>query len=172
MEQGPLLEVMPSGWKIAAVSIGAWFAVMTGLYFAIAQPVTTLALSGNEAINFAVGGPGGTGGVTTVYALRNACNYQAVGTGGTVNTTVLPTTCKLIATGAITTWNITMPTAPYDTQIVAVSCPGGTATTVAVTYTPGTLSGSAFTACTAGGAAANGAEWIYSASNTTWNRIQ
>ena len=32
-----------------------------------------------------------------------------------------------------------------------------TATTVAVTYTPGTLSGTAFTTCTAGGAAANGA---------------
>lgn len=140
--------------------------------FAWAQPVQITSITGLEAMLLQQGGPGGTGFYTPAYVMRNSFNTQLVATGATVNTTVLPQTGKLIATGAITTWNITMPTTPYDGETVAVSCAGGTATTVAVTYTPGTLSGTAFTTCVAGGVSPNGAEWIYSLANTTWYRIQ
>src|SRR5215475_8550446 len=157
--------------KWLAIGVGASLGV-AALAVAIAQPVATLALTGNEVIVAAIGGPGGPSTFVPVFALRGACNYQAIATGATVNTTVAQGTCKLIATGAITTWNITLPTAPYDGQLIAVACPGGTATTVAVTYTPGSLSGTAFTTCTSGGVSPNGAEWLYTASNTTWNRIQ
>lgn len=110
----------------------------------------------------------------TVNQIRNAAGVLAVPTGTTVNTTVPNTVSKAIATGAITTWNITFPTAPYDGEMLAVGCPGGTAT-VAMSATLPTgvaVVGTAFTACTSGGAAANTAEWIYSLSANTWYRIQ
>ena len=138
----------------------------------VAQPLVQQALSGNEVVSVAIGGPGGPSTFTSIAALRGSAGYTAVATGGTVNQTVPNTSSKIVVTGAITTLNLTMPTVPYDGQTVAINCPGGTITTVAVTYTPGTLSGTAYTACTAGGTAAQGAMWIYSASNTTWNRIQ
>jgi len=152
---------------------GAAIAALTGL--AIAQPVVTQNLSGNEGVLFQTGGPGGTSGITTVYVLRNGTGYQTQATGGTVNTTVANTVAKLVATGAITTWNITLPTVPFDGQMVEVACPGGTATTVAMSASAPagvTIVGTAFTACTAGGAAANTAEWIYSTSANAWYRVQ
>jgi hypothetical protein len=151
---------------------GAALAALTGL--AIAQPVFTLNLSGNEIVNAALGG-GGTGIQTPTFVLRNGTGYQTQATGGTVNTTVANTVAKLVATGAITTWNITLPTAPFDGQMVEVACPGGTATTVAMSAsTPAgvTIVGTAFTTCPTGGAAASTAEWIYSVASNAWYRVQ
>ena len=149
--------------------VGGAFGLLTTL--ALAQPAIQ-ALTGNEAVLAQAGGPGGSGFFTTVAALRGSKGYTAVATGGTVNQTVPNTTSQIVVTGAITTLNLTMPTAPYDGQTVQIACPGGAATTVAVTYTPGTLVGTAFTTCASGGVSPAGAEWIYSASNTTWYRIQ
>lgn len=162
------------GFAVAGTAFAVSALAMIGMagLVTVAQPLVVQALTGNEVITASAGGPGGQSFFVSIAALRGGTNYTAVAAGTTVNTTVPNASSKVFSTGAITTWNITMPTAPYDGQMVAVSCPGGTATTVAVTYTPGTLVGTAFTTCTAGGAAANGAEWIYSAANTTWNRIQ
>jgi hypothetical protein len=110
----------------------------------------------------------------TVNQLRNAAGVLLVPTGTTVNTTVPSTASRAIATGAITTWNITFPTAPYDGEMLEVSCPGGTATVAMTATLPASVAvvGTAFTACTSGGAAANTAEWIYSIGANTWYRIQ
>lgn len=110
----------------------------------------------------------------TLNQIRNATGYQLVATGGTVNTTVPNTTAKLLATGAITTWNVTLPTSPYDGEMLEVACPGGTATVAMTATLPAgvTIVGTAFTACTAGGVASVTAEWIYSTSANVWYRIQ
>src|SRR5882672_4137631 len=94
--------------------------------------ITPNTLTGNEAWSCAIGGPGGPSTFCTTNLMRNSSGYQLVATGGTVNTTIQQTTGKLIATGAITTWNITLPASPFDGETVAVACPGGTATTVVV----------------------------------------
>ena len=71
------------------------------------------------------GGPGGTGYFTTIQALRNATGYSLITTGTTVNTSVSQASAKVMAGGAITTWNITLPSPAYDGEDVAVACPGG-----------------------------------------------
>lgn len=137
--------------------------------------------TGLEQINVLAPNTGSGGAITapqvttiTVNQIRNAAGTQLVATGGTVNTTAPNTISKLIATGAITTWNVTFPTAPFDGLSLAVACPGGTATVAMTATLPAgvTIVGTAFTACTSGGAAANTAEWIYSAAANVWYRIQ
>lgn len=141
---------------------------------ALAQTIVTLNLSGNETILIQVGGVGGGSGATTVNALRNAQGYLLVATGTTVNTTVPNTASRVIATGAIATWNITLPIVPIDGQVVEVACPGGTAAVAVTATAPSgvTIVGTAFTACTSGGVAANTAEFQYSKSANVWYRIQ
>lgn len=112
----------------------------------------------------------------TINQIRNAAGVQVVATGTTVNTTVPNTVSKLVASGAITTWNIIFPVLPYDGELLAVACPGGAATTVAMATTGGptgvAVVGTAFTACGSGGAAADTAEWVYSRTANVWYRIQ
>ncbi len=162
--------------KLRTLLAGAFVALALCGGYALAQvTISPNTLTGNEAWVCAVGGPGGPSTFCTTNLMRNSSGYQLVATGGTVNTTVPQTTGKLIATGAITTWNVTLPASPFDGETVAIACPGGTAT-VAVTANAvpasTTISGTAFTACTAGGAAANTAEWLYSLSANVWERIQ
>lgn len=152
--------------RLALALVGVAFATL-----AHAQQVTTSNLVGTETFNGAAS-LGGSGITVPGYVLRGGCGYTAVGAGTTVNTTVPNTSCKVIATGAITTWNITLPTTPFDGEMVQVTCPGGAATVAMSATAPSgvTIVGTAFTACTAGGAAT--AEWLYSTSANTWNRIQ
>jgi len=163
--------------KLRTLLAGALIALAVASPAIYSWAQTTLSpntLTGNEAWVCAIGGPGGPSTFCTTNLMRNSSGYQLVATGGTVNTTVPQTTGKLIATGAITTWNINLPTAPYDGQLVAIACSGGTATTaVAATLPSGvTIVGTAFTVCTSGGVAANTAEYIYSTSANVWYRIQ
>jgi hypothetical protein len=131
-------------------------------------------ITGNEIVSVAGTGPQ-IQSVTT-NQLRNANNYQLQGAGTTVTVTANANVAKFVVTGAITTLNLTMPPSPADGQTFEVACPGGTASTVAMSAnaTPSgtTLSGTSFTGCTSGGAAANGAEWIYGLANNIWYRIQ
>jgi hypothetical protein len=61
--------------------------------------------------------------------------------GGTVNTPVPPLNINVFAQGAITQWNVDLPTTPFDGEMVGVGCPGGAVTTITivapVTITPG-----------------------------------
>src|SRR6266705_5084467 len=119
--------------KLRTLLAGAFVALALCGGYALAQvTISPNTLTGNEAWVCAVGGPGGPSTFCTTNLMRNSSGYQLVATGGTVNTTVPQTTGKLIATGAITTWNVTLPASPFDGETVAIACPGGTAT-VAVT---------------------------------------
>jgi hypothetical protein len=141
---------------------------------ALAQTVVTTNLVGtNEFVLIQSGSVGGTGGIVPDYVLRSGANHQLVATGTTVNTTVNAQTEEVLATGAITTWNITLPTAPYLGQKVIINCPGGTVTTLAISATlPSGVAivGTNPTSCTSGGAIANGVGFVYAVAANTWYR--
>ena len=153
-----------------------WIAGIGGLALlsavAWAQVPATLNLTGNEIFLGALPG-GGSQIAVPSFVLRNASNHTLVAAGTTVNTTVPNTSELVLATGAITTWNITLPTAPYVGQRVIVNCPGGTATTIVVSATlPAsvTIVGTALTSCTSGGTIAQGAGFQYSKNQNKWFR--
>ena len=109
----------------------------------------------------------------TINQIRNATGYVLVGAGTTVATQVANTAENVLATGAITTWNVNLPTAPFDGELVSISCPGGTASTlnVAATLPTGvTIVGTANPTCTSGGA--SGAEYTYTTSGNIWYRLR
>ena len=139
---------------------------------AAAQVPATFNLTGNEIVRAALPGGGSDIAVPT-FVLRNGSNHTLVAAGTTVNTTVPNTSEEVLATGAITTWNITLPTAPYAGQRVIINCPGGTVTTIVVgaTLPAGvTIVGTALTSCTSGGTIAQGAGLQYSKSQNKWFR--
>ena len=143
---------------------------------AVAYAQATLNLSGaNEYVLVQTGGIGGQGVAVPDYVLRSGENHQLVATGTTVNTQVNAQTGIVLATGAITTWNVNLPLTPYTGQRVIINCPGGTITTLAIGATaPASVSlvGTNPTSCTSGGAIANGSSWTYSTSANTWYRYQ
>jgi hypothetical protein len=167
--------------KFMAGSIGLALLFMGGIGYLIAQvPALFIASpTGLEQINVVVPSSGTV--VTnpqtqtvTINQIRNASGYLLVGAGTTVTTQIPNTVSKVLATGAITTWNTVFPVAPYDGEMLAIACPGGTATVATSATLPAgvTIVGTAFTSCTSGGIGANTGEWEYSLAQNTWYRIQ
>lgn len=160
--------------KLSRWLIGGALALGLGLGYAIAQTVVTTTLVGTEFFNGQAGSVGGGGIVVPTYVLRNASNHQLVATGTTVTTQVLPINKVVIATGAITTWNINLPLTPYAGEEVLINCPGGTASTIVLTATKPTsvaIVGTALTSCTSGGTGQYAAAFQYSLGANTWYRI-
>lgn len=146
-----------------------------GIERAIAQPAGVPGLylaspTGNEQIN--VLGLGPQIETVTINQIRNAAGYTLVPAGTTVTTNVPNTSSIVLATGAITTWNVNFPTAPFDGLTLKVGCPGGNAGTInlAATLPSGVaiVSNASFGACTSNADAA----WIYSASANVWYRTE
>lgn len=152
------------GAALAAAFLGA----------AWAQTVVTQALTGNENVRFSLP-VGGTGGVTTVNALRNATSLSTIGAATTVNASSVASTGLLIATGAVTTLNATLPPSPFNGQRWGVACPGGTITTltISVNSTPSgqTITGVNPTTCSAT-LSPTAATFTYGALSNTWFRTQ
>ena len=160
-----LKHTLLAGALLSALAIGAAFA----------QSVVTSNLSGNELLRASIGlQPGGSGTYVPSYVLRSGANHQLVATGTTVNTQVAAQNENVLATGAITTWNVTLPANPYSGQRVTINCPGGTITTLAIAANAApsgvSLVGTNPTSCTSGGAITNGSAWTYSTTAKTWNR--
>lgn len=143
---------------------------------AIAQPAGVPGLyltspTGNEQIN--VLGLGPQIETVTINQIRNAAGYTLVPTGTTVTTNVPNTSSIVLATGAITTWNVNFPTAPFDGLTLKIGCPGGNVGTLtaAATLPMGVaITGASFTACTE--ATPTDAAWIYAASANVWYRTE
>lgn len=139
---------------------------------AIAQVPATFNLTGNEIVRAALPG-GGSDIAVPVYVLRNGESHTLVATGTTVTTQIPATSAMALATGAITTWNVNLPTVPYSGQKVIINCPGGTVTTLTITATLPTsvaIVGTNPTSCTSGGTIAQGVGFTYSVSANTWYR--
>lgn len=159
--------------------IGGLAALLLGAV-ALAQVPTLFVtnLTGNEQIN--VIEPSTSGIVTnpqtqvvTVNQIRNSEGYTLVAAGTTVTTQVANSSSVLLATGAITTWNINFPLAPTDGQIIKVTCPGGNTGTIALTATlPAgvTIVGAAFTSCTQ--ATPTDAGYHYAQAANIWYRTE
>jgi hypothetical protein len=138
---------------------------------ALAQALFTLSLTGSEIVNLALP-QGGSGIQTPAYVLRSGENHTLVDTGTTVTTQVAASSGMVLATGAITTWAVNLPTVPYRGQRVIIACPGGNVTTLTLTATlPSgvTLVGSNPTTCLAA-ATPLGFGWTYSTTNNKWYR--
>lgn len=151
--------------------LGALSLIAVGV--AVAQVPGTFNLTGNEIVRAALPG-GGSDIAVPVFVLRSGQNATLVATGTTVATTVPNTSGLVLATGAITTWNILLPTAPYDGQTVVIGCPGGTVSTLGITASlPASVAivGTNPTSCTAGGDIAQAAAFTYSSSANTWYRF-
>lgn len=151
------------GGSLALLLLGA---------LAFAQVPGTFNLTGNEIVNAALPG-GGSAIAVPVYVLRNGGNHTFVAAGTTQTTQVPATATQLIATGAITTWNVNLPTAPFTGQNVIIACPGGTVSTLTITATlPAgvVIVGTNPTSCTSGGTIAQGVGFTYSVTLNTWFR--
>ncbi len=143
------------------------------IYGAVAQGVFTFNLTGNEIANLALP-QGGSGIQTPLYVLRGGENHTLVATGTTVTTQATNNGSIILATGAITTWNLNLPTVPYAGQRVIIGCPGGTVSTLSITATlPAgvALVGTNPTSCTSGGLISQGVGWTYSVTANTWYRF-
>ena len=156
-------------WRTKLLALGLLIGLGAN---ASAQTVINQSPGPTDTVVVSVKGPGGTGYPTTIQALRNATGYTLATTGTTVNTSASQAASKLMAGGAITTWNITLPSPAFDGEDVAIACPGGSATTSVGALGTAIIVGTAFTACTSGGVAANTAEYVYSTATNTWYRIQ
>jgi hypothetical protein len=109
----------------------------------------------------------------TINQIRNSEGYALVAAGTTVTTQISGTTSVLLATGAITTWNVNMPTAPFDGYKVKIGCPGGNVGTLSLTATLPTgvtVVGAANTSCTT--ATPTDAAYIYALSSNIWYRTE
>ena len=110
--------------------------------------------------------------VVNINQIRNSSGFVTVATGTTVATTLTNAQSVAIATGAITTWNLTLPTAPENGQIAEVACPGGDTTTLTIAATlPASVAivGTNPTSCTA--ATPTHSRFLYSTAANTWYRI-
>lgn len=157
-------------WLAAGAAGLALFAVGV----AWAQVTISFNLTGNEIVLTALPG-GGASNPVPAYVLRSGENHTFADAGTTVTTQVPATSGQALATGAITTWNVNLPTAPYTGQRVIINCPGGTVTTLTITATLPSgvaITGTNPTSCTSGGAIANGAGFTYSTSRNIWFRYQ
>ncbi len=157
-----------------------------GAAVALGQSLVQQALTGNEAVLFQAGGPGGTGGFTTTAALREGHGYGLIGAGTTITQTVSPNVGEVVITGAITTLNLSLPSTPYDGQTVRVSCPGGIVGTLTVsapfggtvnglgqTIAPATsVSGLSFGACNNTVGFSMSAMYTFTTTPAVWFRVQ
>ena len=139
---------------------------------ALAQGVFTFNLTGNEIANLSLP-QGGSGIQSPAYVVRGGENHTLVATGTTVSTQATNNGSIILATGAITTWNVNLPTVPYAGQRVIIGCPGGTVTTLTISATlPASVAivGTNPTSCTSGGLISQGVGFTYSVSANTWYR--
>lgn len=139
---------------------------------ALGQTIGTFNLTGNEVILGQLG-PGGGSIYIPAYVLRSGSNHTFVAAGTTQTTQIPATSGEVLATGAITTWNVNLPTTPYTGQNVIINCPGGTVSTLTITATlPAgvTIVGTNPTSCTSGGTIAQGVGFTYSVSANKWYR--
>lgn len=159
--------------KIKRWLLGLGFVGALASGIALAQVPATFNLTGNEIILAALP-EGGSQIAIPIYVLRNGNNHTLVAAGTTVTTQVSALAQAVLATGAITTWNVNLPTAPYTGQRVIINCPGGSVTTLTITATlPASVAlvGTNPTSCTSDGTIAQGVGWEYSTTANTWYRL-
>lgn len=122
------------------------------------------------------GQPAAVTASVTLNQVRNATGHALVATGTTVNSTPTNIVDNLIATGAITTWNVTLPNPAYDGELFAVVNGTGSSFTTNTSVTVGSTPQAQVLPQTYSGQtlAANGgsAEWTFDLATLTWYRVR
>jgi hypothetical protein len=140
--------------------------------FAAAQTLGSRSLTGNEVVQVAVGGPGGTSIFVPTAQLRGGSNpVTTAQTTGTLSPVLTNAVGLLVSTAASTSVTVQLPPQPYDGQaFVWVNGSAGA-------FTAGTLAtadGSAIQGSTAAGTLAAGAsvQYVYVLSTNTWYKAR
>lgn len=156
------LAVLGLGSIVIAQVPGLFIASPTGLeQIEVFVPSTGTVTTGPQKVQ------------VTINQIRNSSGMLLVAAGTTVTTQIANTAATVLASGAITTWNVNLPVSPEDGQNVKIGCPGGNVGTLTLTATlptGATVVGAAFTSCTA--ASANDAQYHYSLANNAWYRSE
>ena len=128
-------------------------------------------LTGNEVVQFAIGGPGGSIVVVPVSQLRNATGQKLFSGAGAQTYTALTTDSLLYWVGtAPTTWTITTPVTPWDGQMIQIGTDTTLTTLVTLTANTGQSLDTTFTSQTIN--AKTSVEFIYNLSQTKWYQVR
>ena len=156
--------------KLRAFIAGAVIAALAGTAYLYAQGGSQT-LTGNEVVQFAVGGPGGSIVVVPVSQLRNATGQKLFSGSGAQTYTALTTASLLYWVGtAPTTWTITTPAQPWDGMMIQIGTDTLLTTLVTLTANTGQSLDTTFTSQTI--AAKASVEFLYSASTTKWYQVR
>jgi hypothetical protein len=156
--------------KLKAFLAGVAIASLAGTALLWAQGVSTT-LTGNETVQFAIGGPGGSIVVVPVAQLRNATAINTRSGSGAQTYTALQTDSLIYWVGtAPTTLTITTPVTPWDGQILQIGTDTTLTTLVTLTANTGQSLDTTFTSQTI--AAKTSVEWVYSQATTKWYQMR
>ena len=164
--------------KILAVALGG---LLLAGAIAIAQTNPLYRWIGTETLRITLNS--GTGVTIDLNSVHNTVGVSSIGAGTTVNVSpsgAIPTVGNLVATGAITTWNVSLPNPSNHGQKVCLSNGTGSdfTTNTNVGAGTGTQTQTMNTGGTATGitiAAGTSRCWVFQmTSNTagTWYRVQ
>ena len=151
---------------------GVVIAALAGGYALAQTGLGSRSLTGNEVVQVAIGGPGGTSIFVPTAQIRGGANPSLTSqTTGTLSPVLANTQGILISTVASTSLNVQLPAQPYDGQaFVWVNGAAGafTAGTVATT------DGSTVVGSTAAGTLAAGSsiQLVYVLSTNSWYRAR
>lgn len=142
---------------------------------AFAQTTPLYNLTGNETVVTTLGS--GSSIAIPINQIRNTNGVSPIGTGTTVNASPTGATGYLVATGPITTLNMTLPNPAYSGQTQFVSSDNGVVTTLNTTVVTGTQTQTLNTAFSGSVSPASPAGWVYYTLGTTpttgtWYRIR
>jgi hypothetical protein len=160
------------GFLCALLGIAIWGHALTHTHAQVpgVPSLNVVSPTGNEQIR--VEGLGPQVEIIRLAQVRDAIGYLTVAAGTTVTTQAPNSASELIASGAITTWNLNLALAPYDGLRQRVSCPGGNTGTLTITATlPAGVAivGVNPTSCTE--SSALGATFVYALAANTWYRV-
>ena len=156
--------------KLRLLLAGVAIAALVAIGSLWAQGVSTT-LTGNEVVQFALGGPGGSIVVVPVAQLRNATGFRTFSGAGAQTYTALATDSFLYWVGtAPTTWTITTPAQPWDGMMIQIGTDTLLTTLVTLTANTGESLDTTYTSQTI--AAKASAEFIYNLSQTKWYQVR
>ena len=142
---------------------------------AFAQTTPLYNLTGNETVVATL--TSGSSITIPLNQIRNTNGVSPLGTGTTVNASPTGATGYLVATGAITTLNMTLPNPAYGGQTQFVSSDNGNITALNTTVVAGTQTQTLNTAFSGLITPASPIGWVYHTLSTTpttgtWYRIR
>lgn len=166
--------------KIILAALGLAVVVVSGIAIAQVPGLFIASPTGLEQINVLVPSTGTA--VTspqittiTVNQIRNAVGHALVATGTTVTSAPANTVGCLVADGAITTWNITLPNPAFDGESFCAANGTGSTFTSNVTVTAATTPQNQTLAQSYSGqsiSAGASAQWIFDYASLTWYRVR